>query len=195
VFLRYPVPSDRPEYLALRRRSRAFLEPWEPTPQGGPRPFSPVRFDRLLKVRRSGLVHGMLVCERQSGAIMGLITLSGIVRGAFQSAFVGYWIGEEFAGRGYMTEALSLVLGLAFRTLGLHRVEANIVPENERSLRLVKRFGFRYEGTARRYLRINGAWRDHEHWAMTLEEWQKKAGRRTVPPAATRIPARSRAST
>jgi ribosomal-protein-alanine N-acetyltransferase len=98
---------------------------------------------------------------------------------------------------------LSLVLRFAFGPLGLHRVEANIVPENARSRRLVKRFGFRYEGTARRYLRINHAWRDHEHWAMTIEDWKSRAPGRRAPrgsPAtqrrsARRTPARSPAST
>jgi ribosomal-protein-alanine N-acetyltransferase len=96
--------------------------------------------------------------------------VSGIIRGSFQSSYVGYWIGRPFAGHGFMTEALGLVLVFAFRTLGLHRVEANIIPGNRASLRLVKRLGFRYEGTAVRYLRINGRWQDHEHWAITADE-------------------------
>jgi ribosomal-protein-alanine N-acetyltransferase len=173
VFLRYPAASDRAEYLAVRRRSRAFLAPWEATPIGGPGPFSAADFDRLMKSRRTESSHRLLVCGTSDGTILGQVSLGGIVRGAFQSAFLGYWIGEEHSRQGFMSEAVSLALDAAFGPLGLHRVEANIIPDNRASLRLVKKLGFRFEGLALRYLRIAGRWQDHQHWAITAEEWPR----------------------
>ena len=108
----------------------------------------------------------------EDGAIVGSLALSQIFRGNFQSAYLGYQIAEPFAGRGYMTEALQLALRYAFRELDLHRVEANIQPENKASLALVRRAGFVREGYSRRYLKIGGRWRDHERWALLREEWR-----------------------
>ncbi len=161
--------------MALKLASRKFLEPWEATPPNGLDPFSPAYFARLMKNRRTKISHRLVFCQRTGGApgrIIGQIGVSGIVRGAFQSCFVGYWIGQPFARHGYTTEALRLALRFAFRTLKLHRVEANIVPRNRASKALVKKLGLRYEGTSRRYLRIAGKWADHEHWAITVEEWK-----------------------
>ncbi len=200
VLLRYPGKRDRAEFLALKRSNRSFLEPWEATPPDGADLFSEVAFDRLLKTRRSELNHRFVVCLRDdpergaAGRIIGQISLGNIVRGAFQSCYVGYWIGQAYAGHGYMSESLALVLRFAFEDLGLHRAEANIIPRNKPSLGLVKKLGFRYEGTAKRYLRINGRWQDHAHWAITVEEWRRtsKAG---TPGVTSRNLVRSRAST
>lgn len=174
VFLRYPTRADRDEFLAVRRDNRGFLEPWEGTPPDGTDPFGPKSFDRLLKTARTADNHRFLICHGQTGELIGQISLGNIVRGSFQSCYTGYWLTEAHNGRGLMTEALNLALGFAFRDLGLHRVEANIIPTNRPSLALAKRCGLRYEGTAKRYLRINGRWRDHEHWAATVEEWKGK---------------------
>ena len=106
---------------------------------------------------------------------MGSIALSQIVYGGVHSAYVGYQIGAEFSGHGYMTEALRLVLRHAFLKLKLHRLEANIQPENVASLALVKRAGFTKEGYSRRYLKICGRWRDHERWAILVDDWRKHA--------------------
>lgn len=112
---------------------------------------------------------------------MGAVNLSQIFRGGFQNCYMGYQIGGPFAGQGYMGEALHLALGHAFHTLGLHRVEANVQPENTASIALVKRVGFRLEGYSPRYLKIGGRWRDHARWAILREEWtpaRRKAGAR-----------------
>jgi ribosomal-protein-alanine N-acetyltransferase len=105
-------------------------------------------------------------------ALLGHVEISQIARGNFQSAYLGYAIGAEHRGRGYMTEALQLALRHAFRTLRLHRLEANVEPGNEASLALVRRAGFTREGFSRRYLKIRGRWRDHERWALLAEEWR-----------------------
>ncbi|MCC6676456.1 MAG: GNAT family N-acetyltransferase [Phycisphaerales bacterium] len=172
MFLRRPAKTDLAEFQALRLASRAFLTPWESTQPGGIDNFSPAYFERVLSTQ-SESNHRFLVCDASTGAIIGALSLGNIVRGAFQSCYAGYWIGSEFAGKGLMTEALTLALAHAFQDLDLHRVEANIVPENVASKALVRKLGFRHEGVAKRYLCINGRWRDHEHWAMTLEDWRR----------------------
>ena len=106
------------------------------------------------------------------GALLGHVEISQIARGNFQSAYLGYAIGAEHRGQGYMTEALQLALRHAFRTLRLHRIEANVEPDNEASHALVRRAGFAREGFSRRYLKIRGRWRDHERWALLAEDWQ-----------------------
>lgn len=103
------------------------------------------------------------------GVLLGAINLTEIVRGRFQSGYLGYYVGAPHARRGYMTEALQRMLRSAFRELRLHRVEANIQPGNRASGRLVERAGFRLEGRSRRYLKIAGRWRDHERWALRLD--------------------------
>ncbi len=117
---------------------------------------------------------------------MGAVGISNIVRGAFQSCTIGYWIGLEYSRQGYMTDALALTLHTCFCTLGLHRVEANIMPSNRASTALVARLGFRKEGLARRYLRINGRWRDHVRWGMTIEDYRGLCRIGVIPYSRTR---------
>jgi ribosomal-protein-alanine N-acetyltransferase len=116
----------------------------------------------------------MLLVLRPEERIVGAIHMNEIVRGVFQSAYLGYWIGAPHARRGYMTEGLGLALTHAFKRLGLHRLEANIRPENTASLALVRRLGFRREGLSPRYLKIAGRWCDHERWAILAEEWRPR---------------------
>ncbi len=107
---------------------------------------------------------------------MGVVNLNEIVRGSFQSAYLGYYAFRPHAGQGYMTEGLALVLRHTFRGLGLHRLEANIQPANRQSRELVRRLGFRREGFSPRYLKIGGRWRDHERWAIVRETWAANRG-------------------
>jgi RimJ/RimL family protein N-acetyltransferase len=110
--------------------------------------------------------------------LCGVINLSEIVRGSFESAYLGYYALAPHAGKGFMSAGLELVLDRAFGELGLHRLEANIQPKNQRSIELVRRAGFRCEGLSRRYLKIAGRWRDHERWAITLEDRDRARGAR-----------------
>ncbi|CAN5882784.1 GNAT family protein [soil metagenome] len=110
--------------------------------------------------------------RESDGAVVGSIELSRIARGNFQSAYLGYRTAPGARRQGYMTEALQLALRHAFRTLRLHRVEANIEPGNEPSIALVRRAGFTREGFSRRYLKHGGRWRDHERWALLREDWR-----------------------
>ena len=173
VFLRRPTPRDRAEFVDLRRESRAFLKRWEPASVDGPDAFGAAAFTRLLRLARGPRSRRLLVCLVDTGEIVGQVSLSDITGEPFRSCYLGYWIGARFARRGYMTEAVRLALGYAFRVLKLHRVEANIVPENEASLALARRSGLRREGYSPRLLRIDGRWRDHERWALTVEDWRR----------------------
>ena len=113
--------------------------------------------------------------------MIGFVSLYGIARHALQSCVMGYWIGKPYAGQGYMTEAIGLTLQYAFTTLGLHRVEASIMTTNAASIALVRRCGFRLEGVSKRYFRIGGRFRDHERWAITVEDLsraRRRAARR-----------------
>lgn len=187
VFLRAPERRDEAEFLELVRRSRKLHRPWVSPPA------TPERFRAYLRRCRDADYCGLLACRRADGRIVGLFNISQIVRGPLQSAFLGYWAGAPFAGRGYMSRGLALVLRHAFRVLKLHRLEANLQPGNAASRRLAKRAGFRKEGFSPRYVKINGRWRDHERWAITREDWGAR-GRAATPTRRPRTPrARSRA--
>ena len=108
--------------------------------------------------------------EKPEG-LVGVVNLDEIVRGCFHSAYLGYYAFSPYAGRGLMQKGLSQVIAHAFRKLKLHRLEANIQPGNAASRALVKKLGFRREGFSRRYLKINGRWRDHERWSILSEDW------------------------
>jgi len=166
VFLRAPAKSDLEESVALnlasRRLHRHLVYP----------PTTPDEFaDFLERCRRADAVC-CFVCRIEDGAIVGSINLSQIYGGGLQSAYLGYYVGEPFAGRRYMTEALELMLRYAFLKVRLHRLEANIQPGNVASLALVKRAGFQREGYSKNYLKIGSRWRDHERWAILAEDWR-----------------------
>lgn len=119
---------------------------------------------------------GYLAISSAEGAIAGFLNLSQIIRGPMQGAFLGYAGVQGMEARGYMREAMGLVLERAFEGLGLHRIEANVQPGNDASLALVKGAGFEREGFSPRYLKIGGRWRDHERWAIRDEMWNGCAG-------------------
>ena len=167
VLVRAPVPDDRAAYLDAMRSSRRLHGRWVP-------PASDESFDRLLRCVADERYEPGLVCRIEDGAIVGFINMNEIVRGLFQSAYLGYAAVAAHAGQGYMREGLELVLARAFTELALHRLEANIQPENEASIALVRRAGFVREGYSERYLKIAGRWRDHERWAIRAEQWRAR---------------------
>lgn len=168
VFLRLPRAEDRGEYLAAGRRSKKLHHPW------GRPATTAAEFAKYSETILSDTSLRTLVCRREDGAIAGFVNYNVITRGALHSAYLGYGVFEPHAGRGVMTEALGLALRHGFGSLKLHRLEANIQPGNENSIRVVKRAGFRLEGFSPRYLKINGRWRDHERWAILKEEWRRQ---------------------
>lgn len=175
VRLKRPSARDERKFLEAARRSRAFLRRWSPPP--GTAAAYRAYMRRLGKPSHEG----RFVVLRESGDLVGVINVSEIVRGPFRSAYLGYYAFVPHAGRGYMTEALTLALRWAFGGLRLHRVEANIQPGNQPSRALVRGLGFRREGFSRRYLKVVGRWRDHERWALVAEDWRRhrKGGSRS----------------
>jgi ribosomal-protein-alanine N-acetyltransferase len=160
VYIRAVEASDRAAFLAMALRSRTLHEPWISPPR------TPRAFDQYLERTRRDDHEGLLVCIAANEEIAGVINLNNIIRGSFLSASLGYYASSLHSGHGYMTEGLKLVTQLAFGGLALHRLEANIQPTNLPSINLVKRCGFRREGLSPQYLFIDGAWRDHERWAI-----------------------------
>jgi ribosomal-protein-alanine N-acetyltransferase len=168
VRLRPPQPGDWRAWARLRADSRAFLVPWEPTwPHDA---LTRGAFRRRLAQYRAEMRHdtgyAFLIFRQQDRQLVGGVSVSNIRRGVAQSASLGYWMGEAYARQGYMTEALTATLDFAFDTLGLHRVEAACLPSNQASRGLLAKVGFREEGYAREYLRINGIWQDHVLFAV-----------------------------
>jgi len=158
--------SDGARLVAVTQASRSFHRPWVDPP------ISEDAFHVWMGARDAPSRQRFLLYDRE-GEIAGYFSLGEITGGALKSAYLGYWANAVCARRGAMTEGLELVLRYAFRGVGLHRVEANIQPGNAASLALVERCGFRHEGFSPRYLKVRGRWRDHERWAMTVEDWRE----------------------
>jgi ribosomal-protein-alanine N-acetyltransferase len=166
VVIRTPTLADQAEFIARMRASRRLHRPWIYMPE------TPERYAAYVARADDPRAAPYIACRVEDGAIVGFLNVSEIVRGSLKSAFLGYGGVAEFARRGYMAEAMGLVLREAFTTLGLHRLEANIQPANTASIVLAKRAGFELEGFSPRYLKVGGRWRDHERWAIRKETWQ-----------------------
>jgi len=172
VYLRYPRMSDHAGWAAVRGESREFLSPWEPVwasdelSKGAYRR----RIKRYQKETRADSAYAFFVFRKEGDVLMGGCTLSNVRRGVTQCCALGYWIGERYARQGYMFDAVRALVPFVFATLGLHRIEAACLPSNEPSKNLLTKVGFRQEGLARRYLQINGEWRDHALFALLADE-------------------------
>ncbi|MCI0688120.1 MAG: GNAT family N-acetyltransferase [Sporichthyaceae bacterium] len=170
VLLRRPRPQDEQWYLDALRRSAAHIAPWNPVRD------DPGAFDELLERDASGNSVIFTVVNRADGGCAGKIAVNNIVRGRFQCAVLGYDAFVPYAGSGRMREALQQVVARCFAPLpaglGLHRLEVNIQPDNVRSIGLAKRVGFRFEGFSPKFLYINDQWRDHERYALTVDEFE-----------------------
>ncbi len=168
VYLRYPELHDFEVWADLRKRSRAFLERWEPTWPADDLTRSAFRrrVRRYQREVRDDCAYPYFVFRKKDDMLLGGCTLSHIRRGVAQACALGYWIGEPYAGQGYMSDAVRALSATAFEELGLHRIEAATVPSNEASQRVLRRCGFQQEGVARRYLKINGIWQDHVLFAL-----------------------------
>ena len=178
VLLRPLEPSDFLQWQEVRRRNVDWLLKWEPQRLPGQ---PDVVEDRLAfssrcsarqRERQLGTGYGFGVFVE--GVFAGEINLNSIQRGPFQNAYVGYWIDETQAGRGRVPEAFVIVARFAFEELHLHRIQAAVVPRNGASRRVAEKLGLRDEGTALRYLEINGVWEDHIRYAMTSEDWAER---------------------
>ena len=163
IILRPPRMSDYAQWSAVRRASRGFLQPWEPTWPADDLTRTAFRHRLSIYARdlELGLGYAFLVFRAEDGALVGGLSLRDVRRGVSQSGTIGYWAGEAFAGQGYIGDAVLTLARFSFQTLGLHRLEAACCPENLASRNLLLRVGFQEEGIARAYLKINGNWRDH----------------------------------
>lgn len=166
VYIKEPQPQDEALFLAATKNSASLHHPWVKAPT--------THDEFLLNLKQfqqpNQKSYWLMNKDKQ---LVGVFNISEIVRGQFQSAYLGFYAIAEFAGQGYMSTGLKKILEIIFTDLNLHRVEANIQPDNLRSIHLVKQNGFQKEGYSPKYLKINGEWRDHERWAITLESWRE----------------------
>lgn len=179
VLLRTLRPDDFAQWAAVRRRNHDWLTVWEPSSLPNAPDLTADRGAFALRCHSrdrtwqmgTGYGFGMFV----GGHFIGEINLNSVQRGAYQNAYLGYWVDQARAGNGYVPEAVVLVLQFVFEALALHRVQIAVVPRNHRSLRVVEKLSIREEGIARRYLEINGIWEDHMRFAMTSEDWDERS--------------------
>ncbi|MEL6196338.1 MAG: GNAT family protein [Pseudomonadota bacterium] len=167
LVLRPPEMGDFEGWSTLRRESRSFLQPWEPSWSPDHLGYRAFR-NRVLwaeRAVRQGEAVPLFLIERESGALVGGLTLSNIRREPADAGTLGYWTGRDFARQGYMREALSALTEHAFSQMGLSRLEAACLPDNVASRGLLERCGFKYEGVAQAYLQIDGRWRNHVLYA------------------------------
>lgn len=167
LILRPPVHADFPAWTDLRRASAEFLQPWEPTwaeDHLSRRAFTN-RVYWATRAVRSGTALPVFLIRATDQVLLGAITLDNIRRGPAQAGTLGYWVGQPFARRGYMAEAIQALVNHAFTGLDLSRVEAACLPENAASRGVLEKSGFKYEGVAQSYLQINGRWRNHVLYA------------------------------
>lgn len=161
VSIHEPAPADEAAFLAAALASRELHEPWL-TP-----PLDEETYRLYLRRLRKSDQFGFVAKRRSDGSLVGIVNIGNVVMRAFRSGYLSYFAFANTHGQGLMSEATALVIAHAFDHLGLHRLEANIQPDNQPSIELVKRLGFRLEGLSPDYLFIAGAWRDHERWAIT----------------------------
>lgn len=172
VTMRHLDMGDAPALLSLRLRNREFFGPFEPVHDESfytlEAQRAQIRID--LERRRSdqGYVLGIFLDDAH---LIGWVSLSQVLRRSFQNAVIGYAVDRAHNGLGYATEAVRATLAFAFQELKLHRIQASVMPRNRASIRVLEKSGFRHEGLAERYLRINGVWEDHRIYAITAEEW------------------------
>lgn len=182
VIVRAPQAHDYKEWRALRHDSRAFLKPFEPrwTEADLGRSVYFARLKRGLQEAEQGTDYTffIFVIERGEQRLVGGLTLSNIRRRAAQFVTLGYWMGERYAGHGYMSEAVGAVLPFVFDTLGLHRIHAAFLPDNLASRRVLEKNGFKEEGYAEKYLQIDGKWADHVLFGLTREHYEARRRRR-----------------
>jgi len=163
VLLRPPQMADYGEWATLREKSRRFLVPWEPTWPADDltRGSFRRRLKRYAEDQRTDQAYAFFIFRKDDDVLVGGLTLANVRRGVAQAGSLGYWLGEPYVRRGYMTAAVNALVPFSFGTLKLHRLEAACIPTNVASIRLLEKCGFKREGHAREYLCINGVWQDH----------------------------------
>lgn len=162
--------SDKKTFEMARQTNRQWLEPWEATNPSGD--GIPLTYRRLLMVYRQSARDGSMLplAITHSGVVIGQVNVGSVAWGSVRSGSVGYWISEDYAGRGITPLSVAMVIDYCLMSAGLHRIEINIRPENERSLAVVRKLGLRDEGLRKKYIHIDGQWCDHRTFAVTADE-------------------------
>jgi [ribosomal protein S5]-alanine N-acetyltransferase len=174
LWLKILVEADADKVLDFVQRNKEFLKEWEPERESDY--YTLLTQAQLLAADKKLIESGQMLkvwifrADDTQDRTIGSLSLSNIVRGAFQSCHLGYRIDEQEQSQGYMTEALKRLITVAFQEMNLHRLEANIMPRNEASLSVVRKLGFKEEGLAKRYLKINGKWEDHIHMVLLNDQ-------------------------
>ncbi|HZP20603.1 MAG TPA: GNAT family protein [Bauldia sp.] len=172
VILRAPTLADYPQWAKLREVSRAFLAPWEPIWPADD--LTKIAFRRRIKRYqreiRAGTGYPFFIFALDGETLVGGLTLAQVQRGVTQSGVLGYWMGAPYAGKGLMSSAVRALIGYAFDTLHLNRIEAACLPHNEASIHLLEKVGFQREGYARRFLCIDGRWQDHLLYGLVRDD-------------------------
>ena len=163
VFLSKPTYDDMDEFLKLVQASHDLHHPWISPPS------TQTNYEGYLERTQSDSQEGFLIKNNKTHQIIGVININEIVRGCFQSGYLGFYAFSGSSGQGLMSEGLSLVLAYAFNQLNLHRLEANIQPDNLTSITFIKKHHFKHEGFSPNYLKIKDEWKDHDRFAITLE--------------------------
>jgi [ribosomal protein S5]-alanine N-acetyltransferase len=172
VVIRPTSLEDAPAFLEVLVANRDFLRPFEPVRPDWFFTLPGVRseLERADSDREADAMYAFGIWEQATGTLVGRVALSNVVRGAWQNATLGYFVGETWGGRGYATEAVRQTVVFAFDQARLHRVQAAVMPRNVRSIRVVEKNGFRLEGLAERYLQIDGRWEDHLIYSVTSDD-------------------------
>jgi [ribosomal protein S5]-alanine N-acetyltransferase len=178
--IRPTATEDARAQLALRLSNREHTGPWDPVRDESFYTEAGQRLELDLDQRSwaAGSAYAFAVLDTEiDDRLIGRVALSNVVRGPWQNATLGYWIDRDAVGRGHASRAVRLALGYAFDHIGLHRVQPAIIPRNTPSRRVAEKVGFRHEGRALRYLKINGVWEDHDIFALTAEDWRAMQAR------------------
>lgn len=176
IYIRPLEVTDTNDILQIITTNRAFLQPFDPIRD---KSFFTYEFQRnhieeAIENYKDDKAYAFAICLNNNDTIIGRITLSAISRGPFQNAYMGYFIDQQQNGKGYATQAVHLAIRFAFEKIDLHRIQAGVLPRNIASIRVLDKNKFRYEGLAKRYLKINGQWEDHNLYAITREDWSEE---------------------
>ena len=173
--IRPTEPADARVQLALRISNRDHTGPWDPVRDESFYTEAGQRLELDLDQRSwsAGTAYAFAILDTERDRLIGRVALSNVVRGPWQNATLGYWVDKDALGRGHATRAVRLALCFGFEHAGLHRIQPAIIPRNTRSVRVAEKVGFRLEGRALRYLKINGVWEDHDVYALTAEDWER----------------------
>lgn len=169
--------TDTNDILRIITTNRDFLQPFDPIREESffTYEFQRKHIEETIDHFKNDKEYAFAISLSTTDTIIGRITLSAVSRGPFQNTYMGYFIDQQHNGKGYATQAIHLAVRYAFETIHLHRIQAGVLPRNTASIRVLEKNKFRYEGLAKRYLKIQGLWEDHNLYAITHEDWREEA--------------------